>query len=50
MAQWALYCGEWIVQVPTESRPRDQSGVARDNAASQQLNSGGFGVLKEGAC
>lgn len=41
----AVLCGEWIQQVPTESQPRDRHSVARDNVASQQLNSGGFGVV-----
>lgn len=41
----AVLCGEWIQQVPAKSRPTDRSGVARDNVAFQQLNSGGFGVV-----
>lgn len=41
----AVLCGEWIQQVPAESQPRDRHSVAGDNVASQQLNSGGFGVV-----
>lgn len=45
MAQWALYCvGSGYSRYP-QNPSQEIHSVARDNVASQQLNSGGFGVV-----